>query len=93
MPTKRTDLHTLKRLLNELDRVLKSRPLPPDISARSQELFRSIFALTDDLIERTPAAQLGALGGKETAKRGPEYFASISAMRKTRRGGRPRKSD
>ena len=67
-------------------------PIPPGIQNRSEELFRAIYALTDDLIERTPAAMLGALGGKETAKRGPEYYAKIAGMRKTRAGGRPKKT-
>ena len=49
------------------------------------------IALADDLIEQTPAAFLGSLGGQETAKRGPEYYARIAAMRKTKAGGRPRK--
>jgi hypothetical protein len=48
--------------------------------------------LTEDLKEQTPAAFLGSLGGQETAKRGPEYFARIAALRKTRAGGRPRKN-
>jgi hypothetical protein len=92
MPSKRSDLHTLKRLLKELDRVLKMGPLPRGISERSAELLESAFVLTDDLIERTPAAVLGSLGGQQTAKRGSEYYAKIAAMRKTRAGGRPRKN-
>jgi hypothetical protein len=43
-------------------------------------------------MEIPPAAVLGAKGGKVTAKRGPEYFAKIAAMRRTRAGGRPRKN-
>jgi hypothetical protein len=35
------------------------------------------------------AAELGRLGGQKTAERGPEYYAKIQAMRKTRAGGRP----
>ena len=34
---------------------------------------------------------LGKMGGKATVKRGPEYFRQISAMRKTKAGGRPPK--
>jgi hypothetical protein len=37
------------------------------------------------------AAMLGKRGGKVTAERGPEYYAKIQAMRKNRKGGRPRK--
>jgi hypothetical protein len=44
-------------------------------------------------IALTPASLLGSIGGKKTAERGPEYFRKIAAMRKTRAGGRPRKSN
>ena len=37
------------------------------------------------------ASVLGKLGGQKTAERGPEYYAEIQAMRKTRAGGRPPK--
>lgn len=40
---------------------------------------------------KNPAAvELGKLGGKKTAERGPEYYAEINAQRKTKGGGRPR---
>jgi hypothetical protein len=35
------------------------------------------------------AVALGAKGGKQTAKRGPEYFRKLQAMRKAKKGGRP----
>lgn len=35
------------------------------------------------------AAELGKLGGLKTAERGPEYYAKIQALRKTKAGGRP----
>lgn len=38
------------------------------------------------------AVALGSRGGQKTAERGPEYFSKIAAMRKERKGGRPRKS-
>src|SRR3954451_8047800 len=90
MPSKRTDLNALRRMLKELERVLKMGPLPPGIAGRSSELLTAGIALTEDLIEQTPAAFLGSLGGQQTAKRGPEYYAKIAAMRKTRSGGRPK---
>lgn len=37
------------------------------------------------------AAALGRKGGKMTAERGPDYYRKIQAMRKDRKGGRPRK--
>lgn len=91
MPTKHSDLKTLRRMLKELERVLKVVPLSPVVSARVTELMEMIFLLTDDLIERTPASMLGALGGKKTAERGPDYYAKIAGMRKTKAGGRPSK--
>ena len=39
------------------------------------------------------ASTLGKIGGNKMAKRGPEYFKRISAMRKHKRGGRPKKAD
>jgi len=40
---------------------------------------------------KNPAAvELGKLGGKKTAERGPEYYAEINAHRKVRGGGRPK---
>ena len=38
------------------------------------------------------AVDLGRLGGRSTAKRGPEYFRKIAAKRKTFAGGRPPKA-
>jgi hypothetical protein len=35
---------------------------------------------------------MGAKGGTKTAERGPDYFREIAAKRKTKAGGRPRKS-
>lgn len=37
------------------------------------------------------AVSLGRKGGNATAKRGPEYFRKIAAMRKDFKGGRPKK--
>ena len=39
--------------------------------------------------KNSTAAELGKVGGQKTAKRGPEYYAKIQAMRKVRAGGRP----
>jgi hypothetical protein len=44
-------------------------------------------AISDAII----TAHSGKIGGRETAKRGPDYFRKIAAMRKTRAGGRPKK--
>ncbi|PYS53894.1 MAG: hypothetical protein DMF76_27545 [Acidobacteria bacterium] len=40
--------------------------------------------------KKDPAAvKLGRKGGKEIAKRGPEYFRQLQARREKRKGGRP----
>jgi hypothetical protein len=57
----------------------------------SLELLQSAVALADTLIATPPAAVLGQRGGIRTAERGPDYYAKIASMRKTRAGGRPRK--
>jgi hypothetical protein len=86
----RQDLQALRNLIREARAVL-----PPDLaqgrSKRADELLSAALALTEHLLTVRPAAELGARGGKKTAKRGPEYFAKISGMRKTRAGGRPKK--
>lgn len=51
------------------------------------------FLYPSRMAKKNPAAvSLGRRGGKATAERGPEYFKKIQAMRKNRKGGRPKKS-
>jgi hypothetical protein len=52
--------------------------------------YTAALHLADNLLEESPAATLGAKGGKQTAKRGSEYFRQIAAKRKTRAGGATR---
>jgi hypothetical protein len=43
--------------------------------------------------EKNPfAVGLGRMGGQAIAKRGPEYFRQLQAKRKTRAGGKPKKT-
>jgi hypothetical protein len=86
------DLHTLLNLIDEAQALVDSSGLPDDRSKRLREVLSSAVSLATDLIETSPAAQLGAKGGAKTAERGPEYFRKIAGMRKKRAGGRPRKS-
>jgi hypothetical protein len=51
-----------------------------------QQAERIAKAVTTAPIKR------GRKGGTRTAERGPDYFRQIAAMRKTRAGGRPKKS-
>ena len=83
------DLHALRNMIDEAQMLLETTDLPEGRSQRAQEILTSALSLADDLIETSPAAALGAKGGKKTAERGSEYFRKIAAMRKTRGGGRP----
>jgi len=96
MPSNRTQIAALKRLVEEADHILETLPpLPENRTARCRELLCSALVLTDDLLKQSTrqaiAAQLGKKGGATTAKRGSEYFRQLAAKRKTRAGGRPRK--
>jgi len=95
-PSTRRDLKALRNLINQADLSLALVPEHPSI-ASARESLNAALALSKDLIKRssdpvkTGAAAMGARGGSKTAQRGPEYFAQIAAMRKNRKGGRPRK--
>jgi hypothetical protein len=91
----RKELEALKNIISETDLILSTTNLPENRTSRCRELLSAALALTDDLIKQTsmaPAAVLGHKGGSTTLRRhGPEHFSQMSAQRKTRRGGRPRK--
>ena len=94
MPSPRTELATLKRLISEANTILSTTELPEGRAVRAVELLRSALALTDDLLGQSKlpaAAVLGRAGGAQTAKRGSDYFRQLAAKRKTLAGGRPRK--
>ena len=78
-------------MIDEAHRLLATTALPEGRSERAYELLTAAVHLADDLLERSPAAELGKKGGKATAKRGSDYYAKISAMRKSHGGGRPPK--
>lgn len=88
----RRDLKALHRLINQADLVLATIPDPNSSIRSARESLMAALALSKDLVKREPdAVALGSKGGSVTAQRGPEYYAKIGAMRKNRRGGRPRK--
>lgn len=89
--TKRNDLRALRNLIVEAQSLLSTTNLPEGRSQRAHELLTAAVHLADDLLEQSPAAALGKKGGKTTAKRGPDYFRQIAAMRKEHKGGRPKK--
>jgi len=86
----RTDLQALRNLISEANLILTTTRLPEGRAERCQELLDSALALADHLLSIRPAAVLGRTGGLKTAQRGPEYFRKIAAMRKERKGGRPK---
>jgi hypothetical protein len=92
--TNRKDLRALRGMISEAHDLLRTTFLPEQRSQRAYELLGAAVHLADLLLEASkasPAAALGAKGGKVTAKRGPEYFREIAAKRKTHAGGRPPK--
>jgi hypothetical protein len=88
---RRNDLKALRQMIGEAHDILRTTTLPERRSERAYELLTAALHLTDNLLEVSPAATLGARGGTTTAKRGPDYFRKIAAMRKEHKGGRPRK--
>jgi hypothetical protein len=92
-PSTRRDLKALHRLINQADLVLATLSDPHPSVASARESLNAALALSKHLVKREPdAAALGAKGGSVTAQRGPGYYAKIGAMRKNRKGGRPRKN-
>jgi len=95
MPANRAEFTALKSLISEADLILSTTTLPEGRAVRARELLRSACALADDLLNQAKlpaAALLGSRGGSQTAKRGSDYFRQLAAKRKTRAGGRPRKT-
>ena len=74
-------------MIGEAQDILCTTVVPEERSQRADELLTAAHHLADNLLEKSPAATLGAKGGKQTAKRGGEYFRQIAAKRKTHRGG------
>ena len=96
-PSIRRDLKVVRNLISQADMALD---LPTPAVGSARESIKAALALASDIIKRktaepvdgSAAAALGAKGGSATlANRGPEYFKRISAMRKKKAGGRPRK--
>lgn len=91
MARKQNDLKALRQMIAAAHDLLRTTNLPEARSQRAYELLTAAVHLADNLLEVSPAATLGSKGGKQTAKRGSDYFAKIAAMRKQRKGGRPSK--
>jgi hypothetical protein len=63
--------------------LVEARTLLQDAIQRTERLTKAVT---------TAAVKRGRKGGLMTAERGPDYFRKIAAMRKTRAGGRPKKT-
>jgi hypothetical protein len=90
MARKKDDLKALRDMISEAHDILRTVVLPEERSQRAYELLTACLHLADHLLEISPAAALGAKGGRKTAKRGSDYFRKIAAMRKEKKGGRPK---
>ncbi len=97
MPAKESrevDMQALRNLIDEAHAVISTIDLPQGRAKRAAKLLESALSLTDDLIAIPPAAvTLGQRGGLKTAERGSEYFRQIASKRKTKSGGRPKRSE
>jgi len=78
---KQNDLEALHRMLVEAHDVLRTTILTEGRAERVYDLLTAAVSLSQALLEESPAATLGAKGGKETAIRGSEYFRQIAAKR------------
>jgi hypothetical protein len=78
-------------MIADAQNLLATTNLPEGRSQRAHELLTAAIHLADDLLTQRPAATLGAMGGKVTAKRGSEYFRQLAAKRKEHKGGRRKK--
>jgi hypothetical protein len=88
---RKNDLRSLRNIIGEAQDIVNTTELPEGRSEKLRELLTSAIFLADHLLEESPAAVLGEKGGRITAKRGPDYFRKIAALRKERKGGRPPK--
>src|SRR5688572_5660825 len=87
------ELEALRNLVVEAHAISSTTDKPDARTRRLTEVLSAAIALADDLIKTPAAAAMGKKGGSKTAERGPDYFREIAAKRKTKGGGRPRKTD
>lgn len=92
---KRSDVRTLKNLIEQARLIAHADPFPKGGVAVLRENLDTAWELVKLLLVKpTPesiAAELGKRGGQETAKRGADYYSEIAGLRKTKAGGRPKK--
>jgi len=65
------DLKALRRMISEAHQIIQTSPeLPQGRTARALEILGDSVVLADHLMTIEPAAVLGKMGGKATAKAG-----------------------
>jgi hypothetical protein len=97
MASDRASLVALRELIADTDLTLETTPdLPQNRTAHCRENLRAALALADDLLKHSrsnAAAVLGHKGGSVTSRKlGADHYRRMAAARKTRGGGRPKKS-
>lgn len=70
LDTSKEELAVLRNHLDEAHLILSTIQLPQGRAQRAAELIDASLAITDDLLKRKPAAELGSKGGLRTAERG-----------------------
>lgn len=70
LDTSKEELAVLRNHLDEAHLILSTIELPQGRAQRAAELIDASLAITDDLLKRKPAAELGSKGGLRTAERG-----------------------
>src|SRR6185437_5933373 len=87
----RQSLESVRNLVLAARETIDPATIPICRAERAHELLNPATHLIDDLLAQSPAATLGAKGGKATMRKlGPEHFRELAAKRKTRAGGRPK---
>ena len=64
MARKQNDLRALRQMIGEAHDILRTTTLPEARSQRAYDLLTAAVNLADDLLTESPAATLGAKGGK-----------------------------
>jgi hypothetical protein len=86
------DLRALRNLIFEARSIVATTKLPEGRTESASKILNAAIALADHLLTLSPAVSLGQKGGLKTAKRGAAYFRKISGMRKSHKGGRPKRT-
>ena len=65
MPSNKADLEALRSMIAEAETILTTTKLPQGRAERAGELLSAAVKLSDELLKSSPAATLGAKGGRK----------------------------